>query len=289
MPSLREVQVKLENADALSEIVDGMRTLAAIYLRRAEATLRAIRPYAENVEAALLEVLDRMFVAGETAEHGAGALVVVFSSDQGLCGPYNDRVVEAATAYEQEHPGLAITFATLGGRGHDLLALRGRTTALTLDAPVNIEGVAAAVSQATERIYDVYVERNIARLLFAFNRYDSVGRFHSLVQQILPPDRSKLHTHGRPTFTTEPLMTAPPHTLLEPLAEEFFFIELYRAMLEGLASENGARLQAMTLASSNIDDTVRLLTQAYRSARQEQITSELLDVVGGAEALRDTL
>lgn len=289
MPSLRDVQLKLENADALCEIVDGMRTLAAIYLRRAEATLRAIRPYAENVETALLEVLDRIVVAGETVEHGAGALVVVFSSDQGLCGPYNDRVVEAALEYEREHPGLNITFAALGRRGHDLLELRGRTAALTLGAPVNIEGVAAAVSETTERIHDVYVQRDIARLLFAFNRYDSVGRFHPVVQQILPPDRGELRTHARLTFATEPLITADPHALLDPLAEEFLFIELYRAMLEGLASENGARLQAMTLASSNIDDTVRNLTQAYRIARQEQITSELLDVVGGAEALRDNL
>jgi len=287
MPSLREVELKLENADALSEIVDGMRTLAAIYVRRAEATLRAIRPYADNVEAALLEVLDRMFLAGQAVEHGAGALIVIFSSDQGLCGPYNDRVVDAAVEYEGRHPGLNVTLATLGRRGRDLLALRGRETALTLEAPVNVEGVAAAVLETTERLYDIYIEQDIAKLLFAFNRYDSVGRFHPLIQQILPPDRGELHTHAHPRFATEPLMTTDPYTLLGPLAEEFFFIELYRAMLESLASENGARLQAMTFASRNIDDTVRELTQAYRHARQEQITSELLDVVGGAEALRD--
>ncbi|MDP6107267.1 MAG: FoF1 ATP synthase subunit gamma, partial [Candidatus Brocadiia bacterium] len=81
--------------------------------------------------------------------------------------------------------------------------------------------------------------------------------------------------------------TASPDELLGNLAEEYFFIQLYRALLEDHASENGARLLAMTAASSNIDDSLAELTKDYQSARQDAITGELLDVVGGAEALRE--
>lgn len=286
MSRLREVQQKLENADALGGIVDGMRTLAAIYLRRAEATLDAIRPYAQNVETALLEVLGRCAECSDPDEESS-ALVLIFASDQGLCGPYNERIAAAALEFETTHPDLAVTYAAIGHRGHEALALAERTTLLAMESAVSIEGVKAAVDDIGERVYAAILERGIAQCYFAFNRYESVGHYHPVIQKILPPSRETLVTRTHPTLRTPPILTTAPERLLENLIEEFLFIELYRAMLESLASENGARLQAMTFASNNIEDTIEELAQAYRSARQDEITSELLDVVAGAEAVRE--
>ena len=287
MPSLREVQQKLESARGLGNIVGSMRTLAAIYVRRAEAALEASRPYAEVVETALLEALERLASSGtEGKEPGETGLLVVFASDQGLAGAYNDRVVDAAENFKRSRGDLDLTFVAIGQRGTDLLALRGDPPIDTLGAPVSLEGVKAVVREAAARIYEIYIGKGLRSLFFAYNVYESVGRFSPIIRQILPPQPQALRQRPHRAFRTEPILTAPAGTLLEHFAEQFFFIELYGALLESQASENGARLAAMSQASSNIEDQIADLTQLYRSARQEQITSELLDVVSGAEALR---
>jgi len=288
MPSLREVQQKLESARGLGDIVGSMRTLAAIYVRRAEAALEASRPYAEVVETALLEALERLAPSStEGKEPGETGLLVVFASDQGLAGAYNDRVVEAAENFKRSRGDLDLVFVAIGQRGTDLLTLRGTAPIATLGAPVSLEGVKAVVRDVAAQIYELYIERGIRSLFFAYNVYESVGRFSPIVRRILPPQTWTLRHRRHKAFRTEPILTAPAGTLLEHVAEQFFFIELYGALLESQASENGARLAAMSQASSNIDDQIADLTQLYRSARQEQITSELLDVVSGAEALRE--
>jgi len=105
------------------------------------------------------------------------------------------------------------------------------------------------------------------------------------VRPVLPPRPEQLAEAQREQFRAAPILTAPAGELLGALIEEYFFIQLYRALLESHASENGARLVAMTSASSNIDDALASLTKQFQSLRQDAITAEMLDVVSGAEAL----
>ena len=284
MAELRELQHKVESIKALREIVGAMRNLAAIYVRRAEATLRAIRPYADVVETAMRVTLDR--VPADRLEPGADAptMAVVFASDQGLCGTYNDRVARSAVAFVHE-ASAPVDVVAVGQRGAQLLRLRGVEPVLAMRAPTSLEGIRSQLPDLADHVFQAYATRDAERLVFIYNAYEGMGRFKPSSRRVLPPAREALEAVDPDRFTYEPILTAPPMQLLGHFIEEYFYIELYRGLLEGHASENGARLLSMTAASTNIDKRLIELTQAFQSVRQDVITAELLDVVGGAEAL----
>lgn len=285
MAELRELQRKLDSIRALQDVVNAMRSLAAVYVRRAEMTLAATRPYGQVVNAALRLVLDKADLAPEEEPADRAALAVVFASDQGLAGPFNERVVQAADRFRAERAG-PVSFACIGRRGSALLALRGIEPLLWTRAPTSLEGITAEVTELAAGIFDAYHKSGAEEVFFVFNAFESIGHFESRVRRIVPPVRDELEeSAGRRAFSYEPILTAPPMALLSRLVEEYFFIELYQGLLESHASENGARLTAMTAASSNVEDRLAEIRGQYQSVRQDTITSELMDVVSGAEAL----
>jgi len=285
MADVRELQRKLDSSKALREIVNAMRNLAAIYVRRADGAIEAIRPYSETVQTALRVVLDRMGARAATPEDEGCRVAVVFASDQGLCGTYNDRVVRAALKFRDESP-LPVHVMAIGLKGRALLEISGVKPILVAPAPTSLEGIVAQVAELAVDLFEAYVASGATEMHFIYNAYEGMGRFREHVQPVLPPSRDRLGERPEAAYGYGPLLTAPPAELLGAFAEEYFFIELYRALLESHASENGARLLAMTAAGTNIDERITELTKLYQSARQDAITSELLDVVGGAEALQ---
>ncbi|MBN1675865.1 MAG: F0F1 ATP synthase subunit gamma [Kiritimatiellae bacterium] len=285
MAELRELERKLDSIKSLQEVVNAMRNLAAIYVRRAEAALEATRPYSETVETALRLVLERAGAGAAATPAGGRTLALVFAGDQGLCGTFNDRVVRAAQAFKQE-AGRPVDFVAIGRRGHDLLVMRGEKPVLSVGAPTSLEGIKAQIPELAADVFEAYSAGSATSLCFVYNAYEGMGRFQDTVRQVLPPGLDRLGGGREDLFQYEPLLDADPADLLGQLIEEYFFVQLYRALIESHSSENGARLLSMTAASGNIDDRFTEVTKAFQAARQETITGELLDVVGGAEALR---
>ena len=287
MAHLRRIKRQLESIRSLSDIVAAMRDLAAICVRRAEAAVRATRPYAELVETALDEAMGQADLQqpDRPADDASSAVAVVFTSEQGLCGAYNDRVVRRALEFMSKAPRRAQLVA-IGRRGRDLLAPQGAKAALSLPAPTNLEGIRSQVLELAGQVFELYSERGASELFFVYNAYVGMGRFQETVRQVLPVSPGDLQASRERAFGYEPILTAPPRELLGRLIEEYFFIQFYRGLLESHASENGARLASMTAATTNIDERIVALTRQFQSVRQEDITSELLDVVSGAEALR---
>jgi F-type H+-transporting ATPase subunit gamma len=284
MAELRELQRKLESIGSLREVVNAMRNLAAVYVRRAEGALDAMRPYSEVVETALHVALQKRTVARVEGEE-ARCLAVVFGSDQGLCGNYNERLVRAVLAFKQE-ARRPVDFAAVGRRASDMLRLREIEPVLSSPAPTSLEGIRAQVPELAAEIFETHSARNATEMAFIYNAYEGMGRSREEVRQVLPPVLDPAADARTRAFSYEPLVTTTSSVLLAALMEEYFFIELYRAMLESHSSENGARLLTMTSASSNIDERLGELTKEFQAVRQDTITAELLDVVGGAEALR---
>jgi len=284
MAELRELQRKLDSTESLREIVNAMRNLAAIYVRRAEGTVEAIRPYGETVQTALHVALDRLGAGGLRAREGR-TVALVFGSDQGLCGAYNERIVRAAVEFTETRGGTVDVIA-VGQRGSNILSLRGVEPILTAPAPTSLEGIESQVAELAADAFEAYSRVRGSEMFFIYSAYEGMGRFRENVRSVLPPRREQLERPPEGRFRYEPILTAPPADLVVRLSEEYFFIELYRALLESHASENGARLASMTAASSNIEENLTELRKDYQSARQDAITQELLDVVGGAEAQR---
>ena len=285
MAELRELQRKLDSMKALKEIVNAMRNMAAVYVRRAEASLRAMRPYADVVETALVAALEQADIQRMEPPPGAPAIAVVFASDQGLCGTYNDRVVRAALEF-RDQASERVELVAIGHRGRNLLTLRGAEPVLAADAPTSLEGIRTRVPELAAQVFETYTQRGAGRMFFIYNAYQSMGHFQEAVRRVLPVGLDELHPGEQRALRYEPILTMPPRELLSHLIEEYFFVELYRGLLESHASENGARLASMTAASSNIDRRLAVLKREFQMERQDAITAELLDVVGGAEALR---
>ena len=286
MAELRELQRKLDSVEALQEIVNAMRNLAAIYVRRAESALSAMRPYADIVATGLRLVLQRLEAVGAEPNDSGPALAVVFAADQGLCGTYNERVTRAAVAFARA-AGRPVEFAAVGRRGTELLTLRGNRPLLSLPSPTSLEGIDARIPELAADVFDAYSERGATALFFIYNEYEGMGRFKEKVRPVLPPRLAQLADTGQRAFAYEPLLSAAPEDLLGAFIEEYFFVEFYRALLESHSSENGARLLSMTAASTNIEERLEQVTKEFQTVRQDTITAELLDVVGGAEALRE--
>jgi F-type H+-transporting ATPase subunit gamma len=284
MPELRELQRKLDSVNALRDVVAAMRNLAAIYVRRAESALAAVRPYSEIVETCLDVMLAAAEIPDTPSDPDSHALALVFSGNQGLCGSYNERVVASAAAFKGGRSGRT-DFIAIGRRGYELLRRDGVEPLMIAAAPTSLEGIKAQVPELAVDVYREYAECGAACLFFIYNGYAGMGRFEERVCQVIPPRRGQLAAEKR-RFRCKPLLTDTPDALLGAFVEQYFFIELYRALFESHSSENGARLLAMTAAAGNIDEHSTELTQAFQSARQDVITAELLDVVGGAEALR---
>ncbi len=285
MASRRQVEAKLSSARGLREIVHSMRSLAAVTIRRAEESLLSVREYADLVVDLLRQTAPLLPLGWAWGAAGGRAAIFIFSSDQGLCGQFNERVVDFAL--EQARALGGATPMVIGERGAALLRERGIEPALFESSPRSLAGMEGAVRLLARRVFEAYAPpAGFATLHLAYNRYESAGGYTPVREQILPPPLARLieAAPGRPL--PPPRLYTSPERVAARLIEEYLFIELYRALGESLASENGARLRAMDEAIHNIDQTIESLTLQYRISRQEEITAEILDVVGGVEALR---
>jgi F-type H+-transporting ATPase subunit gamma len=283
MATRRELEAKLKSVRGLRDIVHSMRSLAAVNIRRAEEGLATIREYAELV-ADLFRLTAPLLPGGHRwREQEGAAAIIVFASDQGLCGQFNERIIEFVLE-EAGALGAEARLVVIGERGAALLAERGIEPALRQSSPRSLAGVEEAMRRLAARLLEIYSAAGFGSLHLAYNRYESAGIYSPVREQILPPPLHRLL--GGPVPSQPPLLYSSPEEVAAQLIEEYLFIELYRALGESLASENGARLRAMDEAIHNIDKTIDVLTLQYRITRQEEITAEILDVVSGVEALR---
>jgi F-type H+-transporting ATPase subunit gamma len=245
-----------------------------------------MRPYADTVEQALRLAL-RLSPGGiPEPPPEARTLIVAFAADQGLAGNYSDGVVTSAMALAESLPGEVDTIC-IGYRALELMRLRGVEPLSVHRAPGSIEGIVSEIPDLAAQVFTAYRERGAEQLYFVYSRYESLGRYEQMHRRVLPPESELVEGAATAEAGYPPLLTAPAEQVLGHFLEEYFFVEFNRALLEGHASENGARLASMTSAASNIDERLDDLTQQYQSERQTVITSELLDVVSGAEAQRE--
>lgn len=291
MPTRRELEAKLASAKGLRNIIHSMRSLAAVNIRRAEEGLATAREYNELVVGLLRLVAPLLPVGFRWGQPRGRAAIFVFASDLGLSGQFNERIVEFAVKEagrlerEAGAPAGSTRLMVIGARGAGLLRERGVVPALEDSAPRTPAGVEAAMRHLAATLFETYTRAGLATLQLAYNRYESVGSYTPTLDEVLPLPLAKL-LEGGPPATPPPHLYVSPQEVARRLIEEYLFGELHRALGESLASENGARLRAMDEALHNIDRTLEQLAVQLRISRQEEITAELLDVIGGVEAVK---
>jgi F-type H+-transporting ATPase subunit gamma len=293
MPSLKELRNRIGSVKQTQKITSAMKLVAASKLRRAQEQAEASRPFAErmsdmlaNLGASVADVEGAPPLLAGTGKDEVH-LVVVATADRGLCGGFNASIVRGARIRIRElrEAGKQVKILCIGRKGRDML--RREFGSLIVDT---IEGVgrrrlefaeAAAVGERLERMYEAG-EFDVCTIVF--NRFRSAITQVLTLQQLIPVEPAAVErdvTEARAVYEFEP----DEQTILAELLPRNLAVQLYRALVENAASEQGARMTAMDNATRNAGEMIEQLTLFYNRTRQAQITRELIEIVSGAEAL----
>jgi F-type H+-transporting ATPase subunit gamma len=294
MPSLKAIRNRIASVKNSRKITRAMKLVAASKLRRAQEAIIAARPYARALSRVVSELAG---VAGADShplfeDRGANKVaIVVFTSDRGLAGAFNANVIKAAERYAADELSSAESVSLrLIGKKANMHFSRRRANITSADlAPTGATALQVARETAT-RVIDDFLTGKVDRVYMVYNEFKSAISQTTQVQQILPVVPPKVAATAAATaggehqvdFIYEPSKDE----LLQRLVPLYVQIELYRAALESIAGEFGARMSAMESATKNAGEMISRLTLQYNRARQAAITKELLEIIGGAEALK---
>jgi len=236
------------------------------------------------VEGALADAFALGSRAGEppsTAGAEGGAAAIVFSSEQGFVGAFNEHVIERAAGLTSR-PGDHLL--VVGARGAALAAERHLAVAWTAPMPTHGGGVPEVARRVAQEVYRRAGRGELRRVTLVYARSSAGAPSEVAVSRLLPFDPTPYLSVGA-AAGPPPLTNLPPRELVDRLVDELLLAELMRAAMESFASENGARLSTMEAAHTSIDKKLDDLSQDERRRRQDEITTELLDIVTGAEAV----
>jgi len=288
MANLKQLRRRIQGVTNTQQLTRAMKLVAAAKLRRAQEAVEALRPYAET--------LDQMI---QHAAHTAGAdahpllrrremkkiRVLMLTSDKGLCGTFNANVNRAVEQFlREEAPKYEeCEVLVVGRKGEEYLSRR--------DAPIKkyYKGVLDKVNYATastlgDDIAKAYVSEDIDGLFIVYNQFRSAMIQTLTWKQLLPMEKVGEGVAER-LGNAEHIYEPTKGEVLDRMLPLYVDMQIYRALMESRASEMGARMTAMDNATNNAADLIERLTLQYNKARQEAITNELMDIVGGAEAL----
>jgi F-type H+-transporting ATPase subunit gamma len=295
MPSLKDLRNRIASTKATQKITKAMQMVAASKLRRAQAAALAARPYAERMDKVLGNIASA--VAGmDSAPRllaGTGAdqvhLLVVCTAERGLCGAFNSSIVrlarERATSLAAQ--GKQVKFFCVGRKGYDQLR---RVYERQIVEVVELRAVRSIGFANAQAIAEKIVKRfdagefDVATLFFS--RFKSVISQIPTAQQIIPPVFPETVAAANGNGTAAAYEYEPEEDeILPELLPRNLAIQVFRALLENAASEQGARMSAMDNATRNAGEMIRKQTQTYNRSRQAMITKELIEIISGAEAL----
>jgi len=287
MANLKAIRRRIGSVRNTQKITRAMKMVAAARFRRAQEAAEAFRSYAEGSRAMLAEVAG----GPEMREHPLFArrevkqsVTLVLTSDRGLCGAFNGnlcRFVEAELRSRTPQPRLAVA----GRKGYDYFSRRALPLAPPLVGVWEELGYATAARLAGE-LLPRYLAGELDELWIGYNAFVSAVSQKPTLRRLLPiepPARPEGEKGARALFVFEP----PTEELVARLVPMWLESEIFGALLESVAAEHGARMSAMDAATNNAEDMLRNLTLVYNRVRQGAITRDLIDIVGGAEALHD--
>ncbi len=290
MESLEALARSIKTANELHGLVRTMKAMAAVNIRQLENAVEALANYRNTVLLGFQALVKRESVRVVRVAPRTALGILVFGTDQGMCGPLNDHIVQFVLDDLQRGTDLPTDrrMLAIGSRVATRLEMAGETIDTVMAAPSSVSGVTTVVHELVRQIDQWHHRHHVDTVIIYFCEHASRSSYQPRRQDLLPIDRQwidslreqKWPTRALPTFTTDSA------TLLSALVRQFLFVSLYRACAESLASENASRLAAMRSAERNVEDRIELLTQQFHQTRQMTITAELLDIVTGFEALR---
>lgn len=293
MANLKDIRARIESTKNTQQITKAMKLVSAAKLRKAQHQIVNMRPYAHS----LLRVIANI-VQSERVNHPLmnrreevkRVLLIVISSDRGLCGGFNSNINKFASAYLRENQGkyAALDILFLGRRAADFFArqkIKGIETITRLDRDISY----SLASNIAGRAMKHYMDGDYDEVRLIYNEFKSAISQKVVTETLIPVDLANALGETKEDlshdFGSDMIFEPPPEQMIEQLLVKHFTVQMYRGMAESVAAEHGARMTAMENATNNAKEVLNKLTLTYNKARQEKITTELIEIVSGAEAL----
>lgn len=291
MATLQDIRRRIGSTQNTRKITRAMEMVSAAKLRRAQARIEALRPYAIDMVEMMLDLATyadepgRYALLREHEQEKAIALVVV-TGDRGLAGAFNANVLRTSIEIGREHAARAVDtrWLVVGRKGVGSLRFRGYDLERTWTGKGDRPGYADAQDIA-RHVVELYVGGEVDRVHLVYNHFKSPLEQRVMDVVVLPIRREEVYREDRTESLVSYLYEPDAPTIYEKLLPAYVEIAVYRGLLESSASEQGARMTSMRNASENAEEMISNLTLAMNRARQASITQEILEVVAGANAL----
>ena len=293
MATLRDIRRRIRSVESTQKITRAMKLVAAAKLRRAQERLVSARPYAVK----MAELLSSLVRRAEGEAHpllvrrpAARKRLVIITADKGLCGAFNSNILRASLAFLREQGETSVTLVVVGKKARDFY--RRRQYEIKSEMLGFFDRLAYSHAQELAGgLMQEYLSGEVDEVHLLYNEFRSVAVQRVKREQLLPiesaeaPDGQGGAAGPAGDYIYEPS----PEAILAALLPRHVTTQVYRALMESVAGEYGARMTAMEAATKNAKEMISVLSIQYNKARQERITKELLDIVGGAEALRQSV
>jgi F-type H+-transporting ATPase subunit gamma len=289
MATLRDIRRRIRSVQSTQKITRAMKLVAAAKLRRAQERIIAARPYAIKMG----DLMSHLVARADTEGHpllarrtGGRKRLVVITADRGLCGAFNANILRASLHFLREAGEADLTLIVVGKKARDFYRRRQWTVKSEMLGFFDRLAYAHAQELAGQ-LMESYLGEEVDEVHLMYNEFRSVAVQQIRRMQLLPiePEAHPAEGGAAGDYIYEPS----PDAILASLLPRHVTTQVFRALMESAAGEQGARMTAMEAATKNASEMINLLTIQYNKARQERITKELLDIVGGAEALRQSV
>lgn len=297
MASLKEVQAKIQSVKKTKKITRAMNMVASSKLKGAQTAMESFRPYAEKFSEVLGNIADK---AGEESspllvapEETNNTHIVLMTSDRGLCGGFNTHLIETAEEFANEKLGQGhnISFTNFGKKGRDWCRKHKFQRDKEYLGVVGGRFGFNVASTAGQELINAFLNESYDEVFVVYAQFKGMASQPPAIKQLLPipviqaEETTETADENAP-YMAEHIIEPSPDELLNEMLPRNVYIQLYNALLETSTSEHAARMKAMDNATQACDDMIESLTLTYNKARQAAITMELMDIVGGAEALK---
>ena len=289
MPSMKDVLNKISSVKKTKQITKAMNMVASAKLRKSQERIEQFRPYAEKYYEMLGDLVSGVEpTAHPLLEHRQelnSAGILLMTSDRGLCGAFNAYLISLGLdlAAKKVNEGKQVKFYCVGRKGRDRIRKSEYELVQSYPDRMNYFDFSLATELGQE-LTDAYLQYELDEVHMVYGQFISVAKQEATSLNILPvvAAQEEQETGIGTEYTYEPSVEG----ILAELLPRFINVQIYRGLLETSASEHAARMTAMDNATRNCDDMIGELTLSYNKARQAAITTELMDIVGGAEALK---
>ncbi len=288
MANLKEIRNRISSVGSTMQITSAMKMVSAAKLKRAQDAITAMRPYSQK----LTELLQNLSATLDAESGGKyseqrevnNVLVVAITSNRGLAGAFNSNIIkEVRNLIAETYAGKKVDLITLGKKGDDILKKTGNI--IENNNAIFEDLTFESTSEIAEKLMEFYTEGKYDKIILVYNNFRNAATQVVLTEQflpIMPPEVSEENTNEIETaYIFEPSK----EEIIEALIPKSLKTQLFKALRDSVASEHGARMTAMHKATDNATELRDELKLQYNKARQASITNEILEIVGGAEAL----